>query len=150
MRNVKHQRFEVHIAEPQAKIPVEQALDDRFEARLVFAGKFDEPKPNHIVYQPVNVALDNVKEGIDKVRLEFHIQPPNHAEVEERQPPVSHHSQVARVRIGVKETVFQKLLQVCARQQLYDFVRIPARGRQLLTVRHLQAVDKLHHDHPLR
>lgn len=36
MRHVKHQRFEVHIAEPQAKIPVEQSFDDWFESRLVF------------------------------------------------------------------------------------------------------------------
>ena len=57
----------------------------------------------------MNIALDYVKERVDQVRLEPHIQPADHAKVK-CQPPVSHHPQAAGMWVGVKEAVFEKLL----------------------------------------
>src|SRR5205085_10927929 len=126
----EEQLLEIHVAQLQAQIAVNQALDDRLEARLLFGRQLDEAEPHHVVNQAGDVALDDVEEGVDQLRLQLDRQAPHHAEVEERQPPVGHDAQVARVRVGMEEAVFEQLLQVSPGQQLDDLVRVAARGAE--------------------
>src|SRR5215510_1214337 len=51
VREVEDQLSEIHVAQPQTQITVEQVLDDRLESSLVLGRELDESKPNHVVHQ---------------------------------------------------------------------------------------------------
>src|SRR5262249_5789683 len=110
--------------QPEAQIPVEERFDDRLESRFLLRRQLDESEPDHVVDQSVNITLDDVKEGIDELRLKLHREPADHAEIKERQPAVRHNSQVARVWICVIEAVLEKLLEVGPRKQFHNLMRI--------------------------
>src|SRR3954471_24818913 len=100
----------------------EETLDDGTDALGVYAG-LEEVKINQVLREPLSVSADDVKEGVDHLRLQGGRDAADHAEVEEGHVPGLHHQQVPRVRVGVEEAVFQKLLQVGAHQQAIDLDR---------------------------
>ncbi len=73
-----------------------------------------------------------MKEGVDHLRLQLRRDAAHHAKVKKREVAGIHHQQISRMRIGVKEPVFQQLLQISANQQPVDFYcRDAARTQRL-------------------
>src|SRR6185503_3136006 len=90
-----------------------------------------------------------MKESVDELRLKLHRNAPDHAEIEKRESAVSHHAKVSGMRVCVKESVFEQLLQVSARKQFHYLRRVVACGFKLLDVCYLQPFDELHDDEPV-
>jgi hypothetical protein len=89
---------------------------------------------------------DYVKERTCELGLKLHGKPSDHPEIEEGQSAIRHHSQIAGMRVGVEEAVFEQLLQVGAREKPHHFRRVVAGSRELLDVGHLEPIYELHHD----
>ena len=74
----------------------------------------------------------------------------DHAQVDEREPPVVGEDQVARVRIGVQHTVIEDHSEVGAEQLLDDRPRIDVHQPERPDVGDLLALDPLHRQHARR
>src|SRR5215213_3828022 len=69
IREVKHQLLELDLPDFKTEIPVEQHLYCGAESGFFFGRELDEAHPDHIAHEAVNVTLDDVEEGIYKLRL---------------------------------------------------------------------------------
>src|SRR5262245_23169656 len=106
-----------------------------------------EVEVDHVLSQPLHVAFDDVEEGVDHQTLHPRRDAPDHPEIEEGQPPVIHHSQVPRMRIGMEEAVFEKLFEVSPRNQLDHFRRVDAALGQCFQVQNFGPLYELHRQH---
>src|SRR5689334_310647 len=79
------------------------------------------------------------------LRLQFFGQVTNHTEIKERKSSVFHHTQVARVRVSVKERVFKQLFKIRPHHQLIYLLRAEPGRIQTVQIGNLQTVDELHH-----
>ena len=71
----------------------------------------------------------------------------DHAEVEQRQPPVVGDQQVARMRIGVDLAVHEHLVEVAAHQRRAQLAEVLLGAAQAGQVGDLLAMDQLHRQH---
>ena len=57
---------------------------------------------------PGRIFADDVKERVDHLCLQLRRDAADHPEIKKCEPSVGHHEQIARMRIGVKETVLEQ------------------------------------------
>src|SRR5262249_13040684 len=109
------QLLEVHFAQFEIQIVGKETLHHRPHSFRIDSW-FQEVQIDDVLTQPLHVTTDHVKERIDHLRLQFRIDPPDHPEVKERQMTAIHYEQIPRMRIRMKETVFEQLLEITANQ----------------------------------
>src|SRR6185369_4344832 len=137
---------EVHFPELQVEIVCEQTLNHRPHSLRIHA-RLQEVEIDDVLTEPVNVTRDHVEERVDHLRLQLRTDASDHAEVEESKMPAVHHQQIAGMRIGVKETVLQQLLEVRADQHAIDFDRRDAIGAQSFEIDYLRTANKVEREH---
>src|SRR5262249_46040647 len=105
--HVEHQFLEVHIAQAYAQVTIEQPFNYGFESGFIFGRELNKAEPDHIVHHAVNISLDHVEKRVNQISWHLHIKWPDHSEVEECQAAVCHYPKISRVRISMKEAIFQ-------------------------------------------
>src|ERR1044072_2309943 len=95
----------------------------------------------------MNVTPDHVEERVDHLRLKVRTDAAHHSEIEERQVSAIHHQQIPRMRISMKETVLEQLLQIRANQHAVNFNRRYAIRAESFEVNHLRAATKAERQH---
>src|SRR6185503_20071481 len=103
-REIVSQLFEVHFSKLEIEIVREETLHHRTH-RLRINTRLEEIQVDDVLAQSLHVARDHVEEGIDHLRLKLRTDPSHHSEIEERKMPAVHNKKIARMWIGVKETV---------------------------------------------
>src|SRR5215813_240881 len=106
-----------------------------------------EVEADHVLSQTSDITFDDMEERVNHQALHLRCDSPDHPEIEKGQPPVIHHSQIPRMRIGVEEAVFEELFEVCPRNQLDHVRRVDAAFIQRLHVQNFGSFYELHRQH---
>ena len=92
----------------------------------------------------MEIALDEAVEDLGEKPAFLEPDPAGYAEVDGNDVAVVDHEQVARMHVGVKETVPHRMTQEVLDDLFGKFLEIVAGGAQRIDVVHLDAVDPLH------
>src|SRR5205085_9193519 len=91
--------------------------------RRDIGGGREKSQTYQITHNCLHVAIVEMKKRIDHLLLQLVRDAPDHAEIKHRQLPIRHHQEIPRMRVGMKETVFEQLLEVSAIDQFVNASR---------------------------